>query len=367
MSNKATDDLATPAADSVTTPAEGNETNPAPIDETANLARADQMRETRACQEKFLRYQESFNDIIECLRKCNGDEPPDEKPNLMGEEVDPEGAELSPTPEAMTPEVITPEAITPEAITPESIAKKKMKELTDRSAILGLPTAIAESRLKELCCNKDGPEDMKFPVINLVELQRLNIYAIRKRLAEKAIAILDTTSLCDNEAWRIKGLMSDYCNALRDFDYMLQKENNEIERDPFYLMYSRWCDWAIMKPVVKKLYKSTTKTMMEAPRDYADPEMIGDARAWTKKRARDASFYKRFWFGLAGGLALIAPMLLILLHHDRVTALATASVATVFFAVTMAFYHEADASPLAPVGATAAYSAVLIVLVGTKL
>lgn len=144
---------------------------------------------------------------------------------------------------------------------------------------------------------------------------------------------------------------------------MLQKGNNEIERDPFYLMYSRWCDWAIMKPVVNKLYKSTTKTMMEAPRDYGDPEMIFNARNWTKKR----EFSKRFWFGLAGGLALIAPMLLILLHHDRVTALATASVATVLFAVTMAFYHEADASPLALVGATAAYSAVLIVLVGTKL
>lgn len=147
---------------------------------------------------------------------------------------------------------------------------------------------------------------------------------------------------------------------------MLQKENNEIERDPFYLMYSRWCDWAIMKPVVNKLYKSD-KEMMEIPRDHEDAGMIGDARAWTKERARNASFYKRFWFGLAGGLALIAPMLLILLHHDRVTALATASVATVLFAVTMAFYHEADASPLALVGATAAYSAVLIVLVGTKL
>jgi hypothetical protein len=215
MSNKATDDLATTAANGATTPAKGNVRNPAPIEE-ASKAAANQMPDTRACQEKFLGYQESFNDIIGCLRKCHGDEPPDEKPNLMGEEVDPEGAELPPTPEAMTPEVITPEAttleaITPEAITPESIAKKKMKELTDRSAILGLPTAIAESRLKELCCNKDGPEDMKFPVINLVELQRLNIYAIRKRLAEKAIAILDTKSLCDNEAWRIKGLMSDYC------------------------------------------------------------------------------------------------------------------------------------------------------------
>lgn len=203
MSNKATDDLTTPAADGATTLAEGNVTSPALIG-VASQAAADQTRDTRACQEKLLRYQESFNDIIECLQKWHGDELPDEEPNIGDEEVDPEGAELPPT----------PEAITPEATTPEATAEKTMKELTDRSAILGLPTTIAESRLKELCCNKDGPEGMKFLVINLVELQRLNIYAIRKRLATKAIAILDTRSLCDNEAWRIKSLMSDYCKWL---------------------------------------------------------------------------------------------------------------------------------------------------------
>ncbi|OBT83879.1 hypothetical protein VE02_06152 [Pseudogymnoascus sp. 03VT05] len=217
-------------------------------------------------------------------------------------------------------------------------------EAQSRSSLLGLPKRIAKERLEALCYDIDGPGETQFPIINLAELQRLNIYALRKKLAVKAIDIFQSESLCDNEAWRIKDLMSDYCNALRDFDYMLQKDDIEIERDPFYLMYSRWCDWAIMRPVVDKLYKSK-KVMMEIPRDHEDAEMIGDARAWTKQRARDASFYKRFWFGLAGGLALINPMLLILLHHDRVTALAMASVATVFFAVTMAFYHEADRAP----------------------
>lgn len=193
MSHKAADDLTTPAADGVTTPAKGNVTSPALI-EMSNQAAANQTRDTRACQEKFVRYQESFNDIIECLQKCHGDEPPAEEADLVGEEADPEGAELLQTPEAK--------------------AEKKMKELMDRSALLGLPTTIAESRLKELCCDKDGPRGMEFPVINLVELQRLNIYAIRKRLAAKAIAILDTKSLCDNEAWCIKDLMSDYCKWL---------------------------------------------------------------------------------------------------------------------------------------------------------
>jgi VIT1/CCC1 family predicted Fe2+/Mn2+ transporter len=149
---------------------------------------------------------------------------------------------------------------------------------------------------------------------------------------------------------------------------MQQKVSHDARRDPFYLMYSRWCDWAIMRPAIDKICEPQSgKKTMQIPLDYDDPEMIGDARGWTKAQARRASLIKRFWFGIVGGLSLIAPMLLILLYHDRVTALVTASVATVLFATTMAFYNGADASPLALVGATAAYAAVLIVLVGTKL
>ena len=142
---------------------------------------------------------------------------------------------------------------------------------------------------------------------------------------------------------------------------MRQKDTRDVESDPFYLTFSRCCDWAIMKPDIDKLYDNSKKDMLWLPRDHDDPEMVGDPRGW----AREKDTLKRFWFGLAGGLALIAPLLLIILHHDQTTALATASVATMFFALTMAFYHESDASPLALVGATAAYAAVLVVLVGT--
>ncbi|KFX96501.1 hypothetical protein V490_03316 [Pseudogymnoascus sp. VKM F-3557] len=246
-------------------------------------------------------------------------------------------------------------------------ANKLTAKLEESSNILGLPKTIADACLGELCYNIPGPKGMYFPVINLVELQRLNIYALRKKLANKAIDIIEEESLSDEHASNIKGPMSDYCNALRDFDYMQQKVNHDIKRDPFYLMYSRWCDWEIMRPMVEGLYEPDDERLLRIPRDHENPEMIGDARGWTRAQTRRASLIKRFWFGIVGGLSLIAPMLLILLHHDRVTALATASVATVLFATTMAFYNGADASPLALVGATAAYAAVLIVLVGTKL
>ncbi|KFZ11176.1 hypothetical protein V501_04877 [Pseudogymnoascus sp. VKM F-4519 (FW-2642)] len=254
---------------------------PTPIEATANesidnednmsiseVAAAQTPRLRQPCQEKIRKHQDSFNEMMECLQGCHEDEPP-EKDGVLSQ-----GGEGSNS----------------GAAEPEP----KLRDILEgRSSILGLPRRIAKERLGALCYDIDGPGETQFPIINLAELQRLNIYALRKRLAVKAIDIFQSESLCDSEAWRIKDLMSDYCNALRDFDYMLQKDDIEMERDPFYLMYSRWCDWAIMRPVVDKLYKSD-KEMMEIPRDHEDAEMIGDARAWTKKRARDASFYKRF-------------------------------------------------------------------------
>ncbi|OBT70322.1 hypothetical protein VE03_00191 [Pseudogymnoascus sp. 23342-1-I1] len=329
-------------------------------------------RSRRACQEKLDVYQKSFIDMMECLQESCTEEWSDEEAAVLNDETTQNGE------------------------TPDDLNTK----LNKRSYILGIPETIAEECLKQLCYELPGPkveEDRKedkeggnedegrnedgegsnedekgekryhYPIINLAELQRLNLYALRKKLAARAVNIIEHKSLSESEAWRIKGLMADYCNALRDFDYMQQKDSDMVESDPFHLTFSRWCDWAIMKPNVETIYKSTTNPLMSIPRDHEDPGLISDGRGWIRETQRNASFQKRFWFGIAGGLALIAPMLLILLHHDKVTALATASVATVMFAVTMAFYHEADASPLALVGATAAYSAVLIVLVGTKL
>ena len=79
-----------------------------------------------------------------------------------------------------------------------------------------------------------------------------------------------------------------------------------------------------------------------------------------KQRERLAA---RLIMALFGGLALVAPMLVMTLHPTRLTTLLTTSICIVVVAVALAFYLG-DARPKDVMAATAAYAAVLVVFVG---
>jgi len=156
---------------------------------------------------------------------------------------------------------------------------------------------------------------------------------------------------------------------------MKEKYAIDASVDPFYLVNGKHSDWAIMGEKI-----INNRTLSNFVRNDANPEQIlwtyldsygkslmGGGRGWRRDKENRTAFFRRFWFGLAGGLALIAPMLIIILHKDRTTAVTTASVAMLLFALVIAGYHESDASPLSVVGATAGYAAVLVVLASTAL
>jgi len=75
--------------------------------------------------------------------------------------------------------------------------------------------------------------------------------------------------------------------------------------------------------------------------------------------------WTRFWFSMLGGIGVIAPMLLMVLHQNRATALATASCSVFLFALVLAFTTKAP--PEVAISAVAAYAAVLVVFVGSSL
>lgn len=67
---------------------------------------------------------------------------------------------------------------------------------------------------------------------------------------------------------------------------------------------------------------------------------------------------------LFGGVALIAPMLIMTLHESKLTPLLTTLLFVVGVAVVLAWrFDEAKSQDI--IGATAAYAAVLVVFVGT--
>ncbi|XMA14588.1 hypothetical protein WAI453_007379 [Rhynchosporium graminicola] len=65
-----------------------------------------------------------------------------------------------------------------------------------------------------------------------------------------------------------------------------------------------------------------------------------------------------------GGLALVAPMLIMTLHEGKTTSLVTTSVFVFVVAIILAWRMK-DAQAKDIIGATAAYPAVLVVFVGT--
>jgi VIT1/CCC1 family predicted Fe2+/Mn2+ transporter len=67
---------------------------------------------------------------------------------------------------------------------------------------------------------------------------------------------------------------------------------------------------------------------------------------------------------LFGGLALIAPMLIMRLHSTLITQLVTTSVFVLAVGIVLAWYMR-DADKKDILASTAAYAAVLVVFVGT--
>jgi hypothetical protein len=79
---------------------------------------------------------------------------------------------------------------------------------------------------------------------------------------------------------------------------------------------------------------------------------------------RQSAFKSRLLMALVGGLALIAPMLVMVLHPTLLTRLLTTSTFVVAVSILLSWKME-TAEPKDIVVATAAYAAVLVVFVGT--
>jgi hypothetical protein len=78
------------------------------------------------------------------------------------------------------------------------------------------------------------------------------------------------------------------------------------------------------------------------------------------------AFANRLVMALFGGIALIVPTLIMAFHPTRNTCLITTIVATLLFALILAF-EARDSRGKDVLTATAAYAAVLVVFIGTSL
>ncbi|PMD39485.1 hypothetical protein L207DRAFT_634071 [Hyaloscypha variabilis F] len=89
-------------------------------------------------------------------------------------------------------------------------------------------------------------------------------------------------------------------------------------------------------------------------------------KAAREARDKHKASSERLWMGSFGGLALIVPMLIMVLHRSVHGSLIVTSVGTVLFAVALALAAR-SLKGMDVLAATAAYAAVLVVFVGSSL
>lgn len=153
--------------------------------------------------------------------------------------------------------------------------------------------------------------------------------------------------------------------ALHDIDYMTEKDELDPRANPFVLRRWKFMEGALMKDL--------EKDFRILPHDLAHCLSHGDAsdrlpggpwapyaNAARKRRRR----FERYSMAVVGSLILVVPMLLMVLIRGIIVRLVTAGVCTVVFAFAFAYWSP-QRTPVELLSVTAAYTAVLVVFVGT--
>ena len=118
----------------------------------------------------------------------------------------------------------------------------------------------------------------------------------------------------------------------------------------------------------KLISEQMSANLPESQGKYTNATLEGELGTFSQRTRliKDRSlwaFLRRFAAALFGGITLVGPMLLMVLHKDKATDLSTTSVAVFLFAIIVAYFS--DAAPETIVSVVAAYAAVLVVFVGT--
>lgn len=99
------------------------------------------------------------------------------------------------------------------------------------------------------------------------------------------------------------------------------------------------------------------------PIDGGNVDKFGGSRRAKNQKERYTGYLQRTFMAILGGIFLIGPMLVMVLHNTKATSLITTSICAFLFGLVISVSLE---KPIEVLSATAAYAAVLVVFVGTN-
>ncbi|KAK1082052.1 hypothetical protein LTR33_004196 [Friedmanniomyces endolithicus] len=194
-------------------------------------------------------------------------------------------------------------------------------------------------------------KDQRHGVLDLTTLQRMSQHVLQQKLVEQVKAIGDMG------AWMeigVRQTLHEYCEAVRDLEYMEHCALRGKNYDPFIM--------STAKPLECKLLEEVGLAWAD-PKKQA-PHIGPDRLDYTARQSRLKQTMKRLLMAFMGGLALIAPFLIMFLIAGQLVRLICTCAFMVAFALGITLGTELGAEKVGL--ATAAYAAALIVFVGTN-
>jgi len=199
--------------------------------------------------------------------------------------------------------------------------------------------------------------------VNLVALARMSLHALQKELLVQFANIMTKkpAAMDSDTASNIRRLLHEYCDALRDREYMTETTKSGVFPNPFVLLKRNFMDETLINDLENGLRVD--------PHDWAFCPHAGDefdelpGGPWDPK-TREQTKYARYSMALLGSLILVGPMILMVLIKGVIVRLVTAGTCTIIFAFALA--KLSTRTPFELMSATAAYTAVLVVFVGTS-
>ncbi|KAN0098216.1 hypothetical protein V8E51_013879 [Hyaloscypha variabilis] len=197
--------------------------------------------------------------------------------------------------------------------------------------------------------------------VSFAELQRMYLRKLQCKLVKDVVEMYDT----DDEVAGWESNLKEYIKALQDYDYM--NTCSERVADPFLATSENYIDMLVLYRTMDSVSENFHLTKFDEIGSLGkwkgdeDSAAIGGTRHNTLETSRLQNFYKRLGIAAFGGVFLLGPMWLMVLHRTHYTSLISTTVCVALFGLIMAIYLETVTDVLA---STAAYAAVLVVFVG---
>jgi hypothetical protein len=146
---------------------------------------------------------------------------------------------------------------------------------------------------------------------------------------------------------------------MQDYDYMMQC--SQLLRDPFLVTGERYIDDYVIKTTLGDTPLGDLDEIQVIGPWEDDNAPIGGTRHENMTKSWSKGFRERIIMAAVGGIFLLGPMWLMVMHNTRYTALVSTTVLVTVFGLLMAWFLDKRMDVLS---STAAYAAVLVVLVG---